>query len=188
MAVLETRARGEVPAVVERRPATAGPDNRFGRTRPARCHGPAAHALEERRPRHPSAPVDDWRAPPPPNMREGRRNRRAPGASSGGTFGRDKRSRLEWTNVPPVGGDRQIADCSAVNPRHCCVKETICVHLRDLRENCDGRGWVDGSGSIWAICGQIAMGVLVGSVFLCALCVSVVQLWPTTLRNASSAR
>ena len=70
---------------------------------------------------------------PLPNRKGARRNRRAPGASSGGTFGRDKRSRLGQTSVSPVGGDRQIADCSAVNPRHCSLKETICVNLRDLR-------------------------------------------------------
>ena len=76
----------------------------------------------------------------PPDLRKVRRNRRAPGASSGGAFGRDKRSRLERTNVPPAGGDRQIADCSVVTPRHCSIKETICVYLRDLRFSCfDGR-------------------------------------------------
>ena len=35
--------------------------------------------------------------------------------------------------LPTGGGDPQIADCSAVNSRHCSVKETICVYLRDLR-------------------------------------------------------
>ena len=64
MAVLETQVRGEIPAVVDRRPGTAGPDNRFGRKRPARCHGPAACALGERRPRHSSSPDSGWTAPP----------------------------------------------------------------------------------------------------------------------------
>jgi len=45
MAVLETRTRGEVPAVVERRSGTAGPDSRSGRERPSRMSCPAACAL-----------------------------------------------------------------------------------------------------------------------------------------------
>ena len=50
--------------------------------------------------------------------RKARRNRRAIGASAGGAFGRDKRLRLERTNVPAVVGDLLIAGCSAVNRRH----------------------------------------------------------------------
>jgi hypothetical protein len=52
--------------------------------------------------------------------------------------GCDERSRLKQTSFPPVGGDRQIADRSAVNSRPCSIKETICVYLRDLRAPCDG--------------------------------------------------
>jgi len=31
-----------------------------------------------------------------------------------------------------VGGDRQTADVSAVNPRYCRIKDVICVYLCDL--------------------------------------------------------
>jgi len=48
---------------------------------------------------------------------EGRRNRRAPGASAGGKHGNDGRLRPELTCFSPVGGDPQIAGSSAVNPR-----------------------------------------------------------------------
>jgi len=77
-------------------------------------------ALRERRPRHFSPLFNGWEGHTSfPDRREARWNRRAPGASAGGPFGRDKRSRLERTNVSPAVGDRQIAGCSAVNPRHC---------------------------------------------------------------------
>ena len=132
MAVLKTRACGEAPAVVEQRPGTAEPDNRFGRKRPSRCHGPAAFALEERRPRHSSAPGGGWRTPPLPSRRGARRNRRAPGASSGGQPGCDERSRSEQSGFPPVVGDRLIADCSAVNHRHCRIT-SVMNSLRPLR-------------------------------------------------------
>jgi len=46
---------------------------------------------------------------------EARRNRRAPGASSGELHGSDGRLRPEMPCCPPVGGDRQIAYCSAAN-------------------------------------------------------------------------
>ena len=61
------------------------------------------------------------------------RDQRAPSAAAGGKYGNDGRLRPELTYFPPVGGDRQIAGCSAVNPRHCYIKVSICVHLRDLR-------------------------------------------------------
>jgi len=117
MGVLETQVRAEVPVVVERRPGTAGPDNRFGRKRPARCHGPAACAQGERRPRHSSSPVPGWRALHFHTGEERGETDAAPGASAGGKHGCDERSRSEQTGFPPVGGDRQIADCSAVTPR-----------------------------------------------------------------------
>jgi hypothetical protein len=73
-----------------------------------------------------------------PNRRRARRNRRAPGASVGGKHGCDERLRSEQTCFSPAVGDRQIADCSAVNPRY---RLSISVgsslhylrHLRDLR-------------------------------------------------------
>jgi len=90
-------------------------------------------ALWERRPRHFSPPFDGWEGHASfPDRREGRRNRRAPGASAGGAFGRDKRSRLERTNVSPAVGDRSIAGCSAINPRHYCITSTT-TSLRPLR-------------------------------------------------------
>jgi hypothetical protein len=102
----------------------------------------------------------------------GRRNRRAPGASSGGKTGDDGSSRPEATCFSPVGGDRQIADCSAVNPRR-----DLSASARSSLRIC----------VICVICGQYARAVFVpsclrvcdvrdGSVSgLCALCASVVQ-------------
>jgi hypothetical protein len=58
--------------------------------------------------------------------------------------GCDERSRLKQTSFPPVGGDRPIADRSAVNSRHCSIKEIICVYLRDLRDLRDLRAPCDG--------------------------------------------
>jgi len=139
MDVLETRARDEVPAVVGQRPGTTAPDNRFGRKRPARCHGAAACTRGERRPRHSSSSGYKWRARDLPNKRGARRNRRAPGASSGGTLGCDERSRLEQTGFPPVVGDRQIADCSAANlgtATSRSLSASICVICGFFR--CDG--------------------------------------------------
>jgi len=52
---------------------------------------------------------------------DARRNRRAPSAAAGGKSGCDERLRSEQTGLPPVGGDRQIAARSAVNPRHCRI-------------------------------------------------------------------
>ena len=159
MDVLETRARGEVPAVVGQRPGTATPDNRFGRKRPARCHGAAAFALEERRPRHSSSSGDRRKARLLPIRNVARRNRHAPGASSGGQHGFDERSRSEQTGCPPDGGDRQIADCSAANLGTAASRKL--------------------SASICVICGQIAMDgrpscLRVCDVLLCVfLCVSV---------------
>jgi len=102
MDVFETRVRGEVQAVVGRRPGTAAPDNRFGRKRPARCHGAAACTLEERRPRHSSSSGEKRRARLFPIRNAARRNRRAPGASSGGLHGNDGRLRPEMLCCPPV--------------------------------------------------------------------------------------
>ncbi len=132
MAVLETRAHGEVPAVVGQRPGTGGQGNDSECKHSSPFPRPPACTRGERRPRHSSFPVGGWTAAPFQKRRGARWNRRAPGASSGGTFGRDKRSRLEWTNVPPVGGDRQIADCSAGNPRYCRLRSTT-TSLRPSR-------------------------------------------------------
>ena len=154
MAILETRARGEVPAVVERRLRTAGPGHRSERKRSSRWPGPAACTLEERRPRHSSAPVGEWTAPPLPKRKGARRNRRALCASAGGKHGGDGRLRPESTSFLPVVGDHQIADVSAANPRY-----DLSVSARSFLRIC----------VICVICGQIAMA-------LCALCVSV-PLW-----------
>ena len=65
MAVLETRARGEVPAlaVVERRQGTARPGRRSERKRSSRWPDQAVRALEERRPCHSSSPFPGSTAP-----------------------------------------------------------------------------------------------------------------------------
>ena len=95
---------------------------------------------------------------PAPNRRRARRNRRAPGAPAGGRPVCDERSRSEQTGFPPVGGDRQIADCSAANPRY-----DLSVSARSSLRIC----------VICVICGQIAMGRLrVGDVVLCDFSVS----------------
>ena len=77
-------------------------------------------ALSKRRPRHFSSPFNGWK----------RRNRRASGASAGGKRDDDGRSRPESTGFLPAGGDRMIADCSAVNLRHCRITSaTISLRL-----------------------------------------------------------
>jgi hypothetical protein len=79
-------------------------------------------AFRERRPRHFSPPFDGWEGHASfPDRREARRNRRAPGASAGRKPGCDERLRSEQSDFLPAGGDRQIAVCSAVNPRHCRI-------------------------------------------------------------------
>ena len=83
---------------------------------------------------------------------------RARGASAGGKHGSEGRLRSEQTGFPPVGGDRQIADVSAVNPLYCGIKETICVYLRDLRAKC-ARGWA-------ALCLRVFVFAMSCSVFL----------------------
>ena len=140
MATCETRASGEVPAVVERRPGTAVSGHRSERERSSPWPDTAACALEERRPRHSSSPQVYRRCALSQNRRGARRNRRAPGASSGGKHGCDERSRSEQTCFSPVVGDRKIADVFAGNPGHCTIRESICVNLRDLRAYWDG--WV----------------------------------------------
>ena len=85
--------------------------------------------------------LNEWR--PPPNRRRARRNRRAPGAPAGGRPVCDERSRSEQPGFPPVGGDRQIADYSAANPRY-----DLSVSARSSLRIC----------VICVICGQIAMG------------------------------
>ena len=72
----------------------------------SRCHDPAARALEERRPRHSSAPVCGTGRPPPSlhERRGARRNRRAPGASAGGRSSLTTNARVRSsTGFPPVG-------------------------------------------------------------------------------------
>jgi len=83
-----------------------------------------------------------------PNRRRARRNRRAPGPSSGGKHGCDERSRSEQTCFSPVVGDRKIADVFAGNPGHCTIRESICVNLRDLRAPCVDGWFCDVFGSL----------------------------------------
>ena len=158
MDVLETRARGEVPAVVKRRPRTAGPGSRSGRTRPSRMPGPAACAQGAQA--SPLLILCAVSTTPPSKQGRGRRNRRAPGASAGGKAGCDERLRSEQTAFSPAGGDLQIADCSAVNFGTAASRRL--------------------SASICVICGQIAMGgplcVFVPSCLRCPLCFSLCSL------------
>ncbi len=136
----ETRARDEIPAVAERRPGTTGPDNRFGRKRPARCHGPAASALEERRPRHSlfSFKVEEQTSV----SRGGEAEPMRPGRVGRWEARRRRRLRPKLTRFSPADGDRQIADCSAGTLRHCRITSvrlsaSICVICGFLR-------WVGG--------------------------------------------
>jgi len=80
---------------------------------------PSGLRSEDRRPRHSPSPFNDWEGHASfPDRREARRNRRASGVSAGGKHGCDERLRSEQSGFLPAGGDRQIAGCSAVNPRH----------------------------------------------------------------------
>jgi len=140
---LETRARREDLAVVGRRPRTTGAGHHSERERSSRWPAPADCALEKRSPRHSSSPLIVWMVSSVPNRREARRNRRAPGSSAGGEHGCDERSRSEKTCFSPVGGDRQVVDCSAVNYGYDLSISArsslpIRVYLRDLRANRDG--------------------------------------------------
>jgi hypothetical protein len=143
MAALETQARGEVPAVVERRPGTGGRGSESECEQSSPFPRPPACTRGERRPLHPSAPVAGWTTPSLNKRRGARRNRRAPGASSGGKNGDDGRLRPEATCFPPVGGDRQIADLSrhqsTARPfRFGKIFPSYLLHLRYLRADCDG--------------------------------------------------
>jgi hypothetical protein len=164
MAALETQARGEVPAVVERRPGTGGRGSESECEQSSPFPRPPACTRGERRPLHPSVPVAGWTTPSLNKRRGARRNRRAPGASSGGKNGDDGRLRPEATCFPPVGGDRQIADCPAANLRHDpSVSARFSLRICFIR----------------VICGQIAMDgrpscLRVCDVLLCVLCASVV--------------
>jgi len=130
----EPQASGEVPAVVGQRPATGGQGNDSECKYSSQFPRPPACALEERRPRYFSLPFNSWGGTFPSQIGiEARRNRRAPGTSSGELHGNDGRLRPEMPCCPPVGGDRQIADLFRRQSRHCCIRRTICVYLRDLR-------------------------------------------------------
>jgi len=151
------------------RRTTAG-DRRTGQRRRMLAFGAVALSSglrsEDRRSRHFSPLFNGWEAHTSfPNRRKARRNRRAPGASAGGKPGCDERSRSEQTGFSPAVGDRSIADCSAVNLRHCRITSAttslrLCafaplrsfrwvekfpetfprLHLRDLWANWDGPG------------------------------------------------
>jgi len=58
------------------------------------------------------------RTSPPPEQRKSEAEPTRPGASAGGKPFCDERSRSEQKGFPPAGGDRMIADSSAVNPRY----------------------------------------------------------------------
>jgi hypothetical protein len=111
----ETQARDEVPAVVRRRPGTAGTYSSSDRQRSSLEYVPAACALGAQASPLPLF-IHGWGDRPPLSV-EVRRNRRAPGASAGGKHGDDGRLRPELTCFS-TAGDRQIADCSAVNSRY----------------------------------------------------------------------
>jgi len=111
----EPQASGEVPAVVGQRPETGGQGNNSECKHSSPFPCPPACTRDERRPRHTSSSGDELKARHHPNRRKASRNRRVPGASSGGPHDNDGRLRPEMPCRPPVGGDRQIADCSAAN-------------------------------------------------------------------------
>jgi len=128
----ETQRRRDAEGCMPRLIARRGPGRRTARDR--RTGGPlqpqavvaaprtADLRSVERRPRRYRSPSDIWWPCGSPIIKgRARRNRRAPGASAGGAFGRDKRLRLERTNVPPAVGDRSIAGCSTGNFRHCRI-------------------------------------------------------------------
>jgi hypothetical protein len=93
--------RGEVPAIVERRPANAGPGRRSERMRSSRRPDPAVCALDERSLATPRPLSADGRCLPIKKRRGARRNRRAPGASSGGQNDNDGRLRPKMPCCPP---------------------------------------------------------------------------------------
>ncbi len=141
MVVLETRARGEV----------SRPSSNDGREPLDRLIAPNASvrrddpdqrpALSESAGLATSLPLLSDRRCLPSQIeeREGgpdAPSARRPGGSLAATNARVRSRRA----FPRVDGDRQIAGCSAVNLRHWHIKESICVHLRDLRANgMDGR-------------------------------------------------
>jgi len=135
---LETRARGEVPAVVGQRPATGGQGNDSECKHSSSMPCPPARALEERRPRHTFASFSDTAVPVSSHWKEARRNRRAPGASSGGKRGCDERLRSELAGYPPGAAIVRSPICSAANrgtsasrelSAFICVICVICVHI-----------------------------------------------------------
>ncbi len=63
----ETKARGEIPAVVGQRPGTGGQGNDSECKHSSPFPSPPACARGERRPRHSSSSDDEWRAPFFPN-------------------------------------------------------------------------------------------------------------------------
>ena len=94
---------------------------------------PSGLRSAERRPRHFSPLFNGWEGHASfPDRREARRNRRAPGASAGGKPGCDEHLRSEQSGFLPAVGDRQIADCSAGNPRHFRITSAT-TSLRPLR-------------------------------------------------------
>ncbi len=107
---------GEAPAV-ERRPGAGGQGNVSECKHSSPSPHPPACALQSADLATRHGLFSDGSDP-----FEVRRNRRAPGVSAGEKYGDDGRLRSELTCFAPVGGDRQIVDCSAVNLRHCHFK------------------------------------------------------------------
>ena len=96
---------------------------------------------------------------PPPEQRKSEAEPTRPGALAGGKPFCDERSRLEQKGFPPAGGDRTIADSSAVNPRYGrfgAARSSACIcvicgflvwadGLRVFVSSCLRRGMVGGS-------------------------------------------
>ena len=160
--------RGEVPAIVERRPANTGPSRRSERMRSSRRPDPAVCALEERSLATPRPLSADGRCLPKKTERG-----EAEPTRSGGVVRWAERQRRTLASedavLPTGGGDRQIADCSAANLGTATSKElsaSICVICGFFR-------WVGGRPS----CLRVFVFAIFCSVFfsvsLC-LCASVV--------------
>jgi hypothetical protein len=155
----ETQRRRDAGACLPGLIARRGPGRRTARDRrtgaplqpPAIVAAPRTADIRsvERRPRRFSSPSDIGCAYGSLLSKgRARRNRRAPGASAGGTNGSDGRLRPELTWVPPVVSDRMIADVSAVNPGHLGITSAT----TSLRLCAFAVIWVGGRLCVSALC------------------------------------
>jgi hypothetical protein len=162
MAVLETRARGEVPAVVGQRPGTGGQGNGSECEHSSPFPRPPACTRGERRPHHSFILFISREGQVSLSLgRKARRNRRAPGASSGGKHGDDGRLRPEMPCFPPGAA---IVRSPTVPPPIAALQ-----HQEDyLRLSA-----LSAVSSVARVGGLRVCDVLL-CVFLCALCASVV--------------